>query len=69
MGHSLGMIRLVNESKTKSPCGEHVLEQNGEREIENYWLLYEEVRGKHEMCMDRKSSNIGYPVRVSKVDF
>lgn len=63
------MIPLVKESKTEFPCGGHFLEQNGERTIENYWLLYEEVRGEHEMCMDRNSSDIGYPVRVSKVDF
>ena len=40
-----------------------VLEQNGERKLGIYWLLYEVVRGEHERCMDGKSSNIGYPVR------
>jgi hypothetical protein len=63
-----GMIPIVNKSKTWIPCGGHVLEQNGEWEIENYWLLYEEVRGEHEICMDSKSSNIGYPPLVSRVD-
>ena len=54
-----GMIPIVNEGKTWIPCGGHVLEQNGEREIENYWLLYEEVRGEHEICMDRNPPILG----------
>jgi hypothetical protein len=53
------MIPIVNEGKTWIPCGGHVLEQNGEREIENYWLLYEEVRGEHEICMDRNPPILG----------
>ena len=54
------------QGKTWIPCGGHVLEQNSEWGIEDYWLLYEEVRGEHEICMDRKSSNIGYPLSVTE---
>lgn len=59
-GDEAQLARMMPNSTAKpsSHVAGPVLEQNGEGKFENYWLLYEVVRGKHERRMQVGSSNI-----------
>ena len=62
MGAQVHNCTSNSTAEPTSHVVDSVLEQNGEGEIGNYWLLYEVVRGERERHMVAESSNIWQPV-------